>query len=124
MRLIVWGVFLLLAISWTGFVVVSAQVIEWSVRSLSAGSSALLEAATGNIVIPMWLSPLLEPSAWAALLQTVQASLAGVSDFAPLVGTLIGWVEPIVWVVWGLGLLLLIGLAVAVNAFISRRARR
>jgi hypothetical protein len=122
-RLIVWGIFFLLAILWTGSAVVLAQAIEWSVLNLSAGSSAMLEAATGNIVIPMWLSPLLAPSVWATLLQTVQTSLAELSGFAPLVGTLMAWLAPLVWVIWGLGLLLLIGLAVAANALVGRGRR-
>ena len=120
MKILVWSVFGVLALLWTGVCLISAEVLQWASQSLAASNASALETATHNIVIPPAVSPLLEPAAWATLLQSVQAVLASTAAAIPLARSVFEWLVPLVWVVWALGLLAFIALALGLRLLFSR----
>ena len=120
MKILVWSVFVFAVLLWTGVAVIAAEAIQWASQRLSANAPALLESAAGNIVIPPVISPLLEPAAWATLFQSVQSVLASAATAVPLIGSIFGWLVPLVWVVWGLGSAALLALAIGVIFLINR----
>lgn len=120
MRILIWSVFGLVALLWTGVSFISAEVIQWASEALASSNPSALENATNNIVIPPIISPLLEPAAWATLFQSVQAALANTAAAIPLAQSIFDWLVPLVWTVWALGLLALIALAVGINRLLSR----
>lgn len=120
MKLIVWLVFTMVVVLWTGATVLVVQAIEWSAQQILLGSPAILATATGNIVIPIWMSPWLDPSVWATILQTVQGVLVNAATAVPFLSSVLGWLAPLVWVVWALGLLLLLAMAIAGTLLLQR----
>ncbi len=124
MKALIWGVFTLVVLLWTGATVLVVNVIEWSSQQLSAGSPALLETAVSNIAIPMWMSPWLDPSAWAMIFMSIQSLLSSAATAVPFLGSMIGWLAPLAWIVWGLGVLALLALAIVGTVLLKRYRRR
>jgi len=119
MKILVWSVFVLAGLLWTGVAVILAQAVQWASQGFSASAPAMLESATGNIVIPPMISPLLEPAAWATLFQFVQSVLASAAGAIPLIESMLGWLVPLVWVVWGLVLLVFLAIAIGTTAALN-----
>ena len=124
MKALIWVVFVLAILMWTGATVLVVNVLEWSAQQLSKGSPALLETATSNIAIPIWMSPWLDPSSWATIFMSIQAMLAGTASAFPFLGSMIGWLAPVVWIIWGLGVLGLVALAIVGTVLLKRYRMR
>lgn len=122
MKLVIWCVFLVVAVLWTFASSILVEAIEWSSQRFSSGQPPNLESITSQIVIPPWLSPWLEPSSWAMIFQSIEFFLANVTAAVPALGSLLGWLVPLVWIGWGLGILALLALAIA-GTFILKRFR-
>jgi hypothetical protein len=69
--------------------------------------------ATNNIVIPAWANPWLTPAGWATILMSVQSALDNAAVTIPVLASLLGWLAPLVWIIWALGLAALFALLVA-----------
>ena len=123
MKIILWCVFLLVALLWTGAAALLGEAIQWSVRNLATGSSMSLDAITSNVIIPVWLSPWLEPSGWATILQSVQSVIDSAASAVPALGFVISWLEPVVWLAWGIGLLVMFALTIAGTLMLNRFRR-
>lgn len=108
MKALIWGVFVLLASCWTGLVALTAQVTEWVLAAMASGQIADLASAAGALPVPAWLA-LWVDTAW---LQAAQAWLVGAVQWValglPSAAGVLGWIVPLLWVVWGLVLLLLL----------------
>jgi hypothetical protein len=125
MKAIIWCIFILAVLLWTGASVLVVNVIEWSAKQLSTGSPALLETAASNIAIPIWMSPWLDPSTWAMIFMSIQGFLSSAASAVPFLGSMLGWLAPLVWVLWGLGVLALLALAIVGTLLLKRyRTRR
>ena len=70
--------------------------------------------------IPAWLAAWVDPTGWAALQQAVAGTLTTVSASLPMLGTAVGWLVPVVWIVWGLGLAVMLMLAALAHWLIGR----
>jgi hypothetical protein len=122
MKILLWAVCAVLALLWTGTAALAAQLIAWSAEALAAGRGAEIGSAVATMTAPSWLTPWLDIAGWSALQQAVAGVLSAVSGSLPLVGELASWLVPVVWVVWGLGLVALLGLAFA-GSWLLRRAK-
>ena len=120
MKVVLWGGFALAALLWTGMAALMAQVVEWSVRGLASGGDAWKGTAGAIWETPAWLSPWIDPAAWAALQEGVVRLLVSVSGALPPLGDVAVWLVAAIWVAWGLGLLVLLGLTLA-GAWLLRR---
>ena len=69
--------------------------------------------ATNNVVIPAWANLWLAPADWATILMFVQSALDNAAAAMPLLGSVLGWLAPLVWIVWALGLVALFALMIA-----------
>lgn len=122
MKLVIWCLFALVALLWTGGAALLAQLIQWSSQGLVAVGGASAGGAGAGLSLPEWLSPWIDPAVWASLQQTLAAVLSGVSAVSPVLGDLAGWLVPLVWVAWGLGLVVLLGLSLA-GTWMARRVQ-
>lgn len=119
MKILLWGTFALIALLWTAGAAVLAQVAEWSARSLASVGDISTETITA-IAVPPWLAPWIDVTAWKAWLQWIDTALSSLSTLLPGLGDLAAWVSPIVWVTWGVGVIVLMGLALTGSWMISR----
>lgn len=123
MKLILWGTVALLALLWTGGAALLAQLVQWSAQGLAGIDGSAVDIAAAAATLPAWLSPWIDAAAWAEMQQWLTAVLASASALMPSLGQVAGWLVPVVWVVWALGMLLLLGLAV-IAALLLRRWQR
>jgi hypothetical protein len=61
--------------------------------------------------LPEALAPWLDPATLQSLQQMVLVALDGLRDALPFMGAAMGWLVPLIWTAWGLGLLLMLALA-------------
>lgn len=120
MKIVVWGVFAVAASLWTVGAVLLAELVQWGAQSLSKGGAAEMGVALGALSIPAWLSPWMDVQAWSDLLKAVAGALTDVVAALPSLGKLVSWVVPVVWILWGVGLAILIGLAAAGTWLVHR----
>lgn len=120
MKALIWSIFILATLVWTGFTALVAQAIKWSAEHLSTGAAGTLEMATNNLAIPLWASPWLAPSDWATILMSVQSVLDNAAGAIPLVGSVLGWLAPLVWIIWALGMVVLFALLIAGMLLLKR----
>jgi len=119
MKILLWGAFALIALLWTAGAAVLAQVAEWSARSLAGVGDVSTETITA-IAVPQWLTPWIDATTWTAWLQSIDTALSSLSTLLPGLGELAAWVTPIVWVTWGVGVIVLMALALTGSWMISR----
>lgn len=104
MLFLLWGLSILLGLVWTGFAVLSVKSLAWLSERAAQGQ---LEAGMGLLS----QQPLPEPlavwveSIWWAWMQTALASASG---WISQLGVAMSWLEPLIWVVWAIGMLALL----------------
>jgi hypothetical protein len=123
MKIAIWGVFVIVALLWTGGAALLAQLVEWSAQGLAAGGAASIGTLVERASPPGWLSPWIDAVNWAAAQDAVGRALTSLSGVLPAIGDAVAWLVPAVWVLWGLGLLALIGLTVLATSLLGRFAR-
>ena len=126
MKWLLWSVVALLALLWTGLVAVGAQLNDWLAGVVASGQVVDLARGAAHWPVPSWLALWVDP-AWVALLQQVWAdAFVWLSDGLPATagwaGTVLGWVAPMLWLVWALALGLMLLVAVGLHWLIARRA--
>lgn len=124
MKAFIWILFVLTVLVWTGFAALVAQAISWSSAQLATGAVGTLEMATNNVVIPAWANPWLAPADWATILMSVQSALDNAAAAIPLLGSVLGWLAPLVWIMWALGLAALFALLIAGILLVKRFGNR
>jgi hypothetical protein len=114
MKVLIWFAFLLLAAFWTGLVMLTSQVSEWVLGSMASGQVTELAVSAGQIALPAWLALWID-TAWLKEMQTFGVSLVQwLGQVLPSADGLMTWINPLLWVGWGLGMLLmLVGAAAA-----------
>lgn len=121
MKALIWVVFGLFALCWTGLAAASVQVTEWLLSMLASGQATSVASAAGQWQVPDWLSTWIDPT-WLKALQTAWLGLVqGLAQVLPdASGQLVEWVAPLVWTAWALGLLCLLALALALHWLAGR----
>lgn len=117
MKILVWAVFGLLAASWTGLALLVSLLTRWGAQWLaSGGASELDKAAPQWPWIPAWMEP-----AWLQAAQDAFVWIQAALPLSmPLIGSAMQWIVPLVWVLWGLGLVLLLALTGGVHTLVNR----
>lgn len=121
MKTLIWVVFGLFALCWTGLATASVQVTEWLLSMLASGQATSTASAAAQWQMPDWLSTWIDPT-WLAALQTAWIGLVqGLAQVLPNAsGQLVEWVAPLMWTAWALGLLCLLLLALALHWLAGR----
>jgi hypothetical protein len=119
MKLLIWSSFLILTLLWTGMAVVAVSVSDWAMGLLGNGTALSDQVAALNV--PAWVSLWVPPELLAAIQGTVTGTLTMVGTWLPSPDTPGSLMSVLVWGVWGLGVLLLLALAVGAHWFSGRR---
>ena len=123
MKVVLWSVFAVMALVWTGGAVLVAELVQWSAQAIAQADGAAIGAAAAGVQVPAWLGPWIDVERWVAVQQWVAGALAAASDALPAIGAAAGWLVPVVWVAWGVGLIVLVGLAWFGTWLIGRAGR-
>lgn len=123
MKTIIWIVFALLAALWTGGAWLVAGLTQWAAQLLSSGGAVDVAEAAASWSIPAWLGLWVDMS-WIAAAHTALVSLLESARGGwPMLADVSGWLVAGVWVVWGLGVGLLLLLAGGLHLLVGRDAR-
>ena len=113
MKIIIWSFFILTLAIWTGMTLLTVHLVDWIVQSFGSALPTDLGAALNTIPVLPWLAIWID-SAW---IQSIQSSLVGlieeITQTVPYLASAIGWLSPLIWVIWGLCALALLILAIA-----------
>jgi hypothetical protein len=120
MKTIVWLIFLVSAGLWTGFVALAAQMTEWLLTAMSSGQVADIATTAGQWPVPAWLALWVDPE-WLKGMQLASVEFVQwLGQLLPAATGLMGWVTPLLWIGWVLGMLLLLVLAVLGHWLVGR----
>lgn len=104
---IVCGVF---AALWTGLAFGAAELTHWASGLIASGAGVDLAKAATEWPVPAWLAPWLDAAGLQAFQGFVVAALEGLRAAWPTIGSMVGWLVPVIWLLWALGLALLLAL--------------
>lgn len=123
MKAALWTMFASLALLWTGAAALLAKVVEGAAQALAAGGAISAGAAVASMPAPAWLAPFFDAAHWSAVQDATGRLLQGSIDTLPAIGTAVTWLEPSVWLFWGLGAILLLGVTLLAHAMLGRFGR-
>jgi len=123
MKIAIWGAFVFVALLWTGGAALLAQLVEWSAQGLTAGAATAIGTVVATASPPAWLSYWIDATRWAGAQEAVGNALTSLSGVLPAISDAVAWLVPAVWMIWGLGLLALAGLALLATALLGRFGR-
>lgn len=122
MKAVVWVVFALLSGIWLLFAAATAGLLGWVAANVNLSDAEAVARAATDWPIPAWLSFWVD-TAWIQIAQQAAIwAIENLSHFLPWLGTALGWLVPVVWVVWGLVQLLMLVLAALGHALVGRHA--
>lgn len=117
MKLLVWGIVALLALFWTGLAMLSISIGDWAFSMLGQSD----ELAKHVVTLPVWVQPWVNPEFLSGLQATLVSWIEFLSQILPS-GPTLGWIfSALVWVVWGIGMAVLLMFAVAGHVLFKTR---
>ncbi|QSI76831.1 hypothetical protein [Niveibacterium microcysteis] len=123
MKTVLWSITAVLGLLWSGAVALAHSVAAWAATAAGTADAQTLAAILRDWPLPAWL-------AWAdpAMLESLRMALSAVGTglvlSQPWIATAIGWIGPALWLVWALGIALLLALASIAHLLIHRLAPR
>ena len=120
MKVLLWGGVAFLSVLWTGGAALLSQAVVWAARRMSEGPALTVEAAASSFIIPVWLTSWFDPTAFNIVLQTVQGVLGNFFSVLPTMGMVLAWLVPAIWMTWGIGMLMLLGLVIFGTGILQR----
>ena len=119
MKTLVWSLFVVVTLLWTGMALVSVGVSEWLLSLLATGAS--LTGHMTPVGIPAWLQIWVDPQWIEAFGAMLTPMIETLSQFIPSTATLNTLVSIVVWLVWGVGMVCLLVGAIAAHWFLGRK---
>jgi hypothetical protein len=123
MKMLVWVLFAVLMAVWTGFVGLSAGIVNWLLSAVVDGQVSGAAEAVAQWPIPAWLGVWVDVSLLEGMQATWLQAVHWLGGVLPSAGALTGWVVPLLWVVWGMVSLCLLA-AAGVGHLLAGRAKR
>lgn len=118
MKIVVWIATVVLALVWTVTAAVMASLTGW--LAANAGDVANWSGQLAQWPVPEWLALWFGPE-MLAWMRSAATSLIGWGSAAiPVLGSLLQWLAPLVWVVWALGMVCLLALAGGAHYAVKR----
>ena len=123
MKIIVWIVFAVLAAAWTLGALIAVELVQWGSQFIASGAAADLGAAAAKWPAPAWLSIWLDPATIRAAQEGLVAGFEALRSALPWIGAAVGWLVPLAWLAWGLGVLVLLAGTAAAHWLVARGLR-
>lgn len=124
MTLLIWAGFALWALLWTGVAVAASALIHWSGEMLASGDAAQMGQAVTQLPVPLWLTYWVDIEAIHAVLDGIVWTLQSAQQALPWLGTLLQWLLPLTWLLWAVGVGLMLLLALGAQLLLRRFGRR
>ena len=118
MKTLLWAISLLLAMVWTVGIALVASVFNWL-----AGAGDQVVGAVQMVAewpVPAWAAVWMDPAWLDGVRAALTWSIDSLVTYAPWVFAVLGWMAPVLWVLWGLGMFLLLVLAAVGQMLLNR----
>jgi hypothetical protein len=122
MKAAIWIVFGVLTLLWTGAALAAAELTEWASGLIASGAAVDLGKAVAQWPVPAWMAPWVDVAAVQAAQQFTVAALEWLRDVWPGIASVVGWLVPVIWVLWALGQGLML-LAAGLGHWLAGRAQ-
>jgi hypothetical protein len=120
MKIAVWVIFSVVTLLWTVGTFIAVKLTQWGTGLLANGNIDPLSRGVAEWPLPQGLPLWLDPAMIQTLQQSALLSLDALRDAMPNMSMLMGWLVPIIWGVWGFGLICLVALALAAHWLTAR----
>ena len=124
MHTVLWVAWVLVAGFWTLGAWVLAELVQWSARAMASGEASRAADAVLQAPLPPWLGVWIDPALLDILRSQLQWLIEAGQALLPTAGAVAGWIVPLVWIGWGLGMLTLLAVGVGAHWLIGRLKRR
>ena len=118
MKILLWATTLLLAMVWTVGIALVASVFNWL-----AGAGDQVVGAVQMVAewpVPAWAAVWMDPAWLDGVRAALTWSIDSLVTYAPWAFAVLGWMAPVLWVLWGLGMFLLLVLAAVGQMLLNR----
>lgn len=122
LKFVVWGVFALLALLWTAGSYIAVALARWGAQLLASGGLDTPGRAAAQWPLPEGLPLWFDPALLQFMQQMALVSLEALRDALPMLGAAMGWLVPLLWVLWACGLLVLLLIAGGAHWLVARQA--
>jgi hypothetical protein len=123
MKLLIWGVTGFLAMLWTGAAAMLAAAVNWLAAS-SADPAIRGAQAMVQWPVPEWLAVWMPPGVIEPLKASISELLGSVVTATTWIAPMLGWLSPVIWVIWALVLALMLVLAGGAHLLVGRSKPR
>lgn len=120
MKIAVWIVFALLSALWTGAALLFLTISEWAAGLLASGQAEQLGTVAATMPLPPALALWIDPATVKLAQDGVLWLLNSARDVLPLLGSAVAWLEPVIWLLWLFGLVVMLVLAGAAHLLLGR----
>jgi len=120
MKAWIWGVLGFLSLLWTAVAWLLATLSASAGQWISSGQAKTLGQQAGALPLPDWLALFVDTAQLQQLREALLWLLEAGGGSLPFLGSAVGWLEPLVWVVWALGLCLMLGLGALAHVMVGR----
>ena len=117
---LIWIVFTVLALLWTGLAAFSVNVADWVMSFLASSQVGEAAADLAGIPVPAWLSPWIDPALLEALKTSSVEFVQTVLTWMPSADALSGGIGWLIWTVWGVGFMVLLMVTAVIHWLVGR----
>jgi hypothetical protein len=119
-----WSGFALGALVWTGSAVAVSALLYLGAGLLASGEAAPLSQMVTSLPMPAWLTYWVDIEAIHAAFDGIAWTLDAAQQMLPWLGKLFTWMLPLTWLLWAVGVGLMLLLAFAVQLLLHGLGRR
>lgn len=119
MRTIVWSLFAIVALLWTGAAWLSHHVVELSVAWSQAGDAPSAAEMLARWQIPPWVTQVVGVQQLHHLFDMFASGLQLLQDLSPFFADMLGWLIPVIWFTWFVGVVLLLVPTLVLHALLK-----
>ena len=121
MKILIWVITALVALFGTLLVAVIAFTVDWLSDNMAGGADWVNQLA--QVPVPAWLSLYLDPAMMAWVNTASVGVITSVATGLPWLAPMLGWVAPVLWVMWLIVLVGLLVLAGGLHYAVGRRRK-
>jgi hypothetical protein len=123
MKIIIWAVFGVLVVAWTLGALIVAELAQWGAQFIASGAATELGRSAAQWPAPAWLALWLDPVAIRSVQEGLQTGFEAFRGALPWIGSAVGWLVPVAWISWGIGVALLLAMTGGAHWLASRNTR-
>lgn len=124
MMLLIWSGFVLGALVWTGSAVAVSVLLHLGAGLLASGGAAQLSSMVTSLPVPIWLTYWVDIEAIHAAFDAIAWTLDSAQQTLPWLGMLLMWMLPLTWLLWAVGVGLMLLLAFGAQLLLHSYGRR